>query len=126
MSNNFRMVEHLASEFYQANWQGISRVVTPNFTFKSPLQKELNFDEFEKYISSIFAHLRISELFITTEDDTNFKVNATLEILVNDQGIRAEIPGSANIVILDGKVDLIEIVYEEELFSSEQLEKMTA
>lgn len=126
MSNNFRMIEHLAAEFYQANWQGISHIVTPSFTFKSPLQKNLNFDEFIQYISTIFSHLRISELSITSEDDIHFLIESTLEFVDNNQGIRAEMPGSANIVILDGKVDLIEIMYEEQLFNTKQFEKMIA
>lgn len=117
MSNNYRMVEYLASEFYQASWEGISHIVSPGFTFKCPLQNCLGYDDFIKYIKSVFAHLHISEIFITSQDDIHFEVKTILEFLDYEQGIRQETPGSANITILDGKVDSIEIMYDEEFFN---------
>lgn len=126
MSNNSEMVLYFIREFYRAKKSGLADMVTPTFKFKPPFKPELNFDEYMAYIDKLVNSVNLIVHEITSDDDTVFRVDYTIETLSAKGGLGIEIKGYTVVKVRDEKVDYVEIIYDVSGLDPQKLENFRA
>jgi hypothetical protein len=126
MSKNLRVIDQLSNEFYRANWPGIAELVTPTFKFKSPASADLNFEQYCIYMDHIFAHVEISNPKIFDQGDENLHVEFSMGLINSKKAMRLDVPCKVDMVIIEEKIDLLIIGYDQKLLNRQQLEKYTS
>ena len=124
------MVEQFVNDFYHAKPEDLSEIVTPSFTFRSPLSQkldfgqDLDFHQYRNYSKRYFNNLKAKQQVISSEDDITFKVKFILEMLSFDSDFLKEISGIVTVIIKDELVDYVEVTYSDDLPNSTDLEKI--
>lgn len=126
MSDNMEMVSYFIREFYRAKKSGLADLVTPTFRFKPPFKPELNFDEYMAYIDKLVNSVNLIVHEISSDDDTVFKVDYTIETLSAAGGLGIEINGYTMVKVLDDKIDYVEIIYNASEYDPVKLNEFRA
>lgn len=130
MSNNLRMVEQFASDFYHSKPSDLRGIVGDDFTFSSNLSQhlgfanELNFKQYLEYSNCYFNFLRAKQQFISTNDGLVFTLKFVLEILSSDDGNFTEITGVATITVDDSLIESVQTTYFADLSTYPELKKI--
>lgn len=126
MSKNLQMVKLFHSEFYHTKRVELTEIISPTFSYHSPLCGHLNFTEYVEFLSHIGVHSSAVKTLTTTKDDRVFDFQFAMKVLDFVDGFDEEMIGNGRIIVEDNLIEKYHVTYSEDFLKSDTFAKIKA
>lgn len=126
MTKNLQMVKLFHNDFYKNKRAELIEIISPEFTYNSPISGCLNFSEYVDYLNLIGDQSTAIKSETTTDDDVVFKLQFIFRILDFVDGFDEEMTGQGIVTLKNNLIYNYSVSYAEENTNPEKFEKIKA
>lgn len=123
-SENYQTLEFFIGGYRLGDAEQRSVLVTPNFSFTSPIVGKINFAELHHYNSVIRNHNEHQIRNITSSDDQNFHVEMDHVMMENSLNYHKQVKVILTVKFISNLIDSIIVKYDTSIFDQEIFKKI--